>query len=409
MTGRFSRRDLLAGGGLATAGLVAVGGSAVAGGSAVTGPAPAFAGPHQAGIATREQASLAFATFDVTVTDLPGLSDLLGTWTGAARRLTAGLPLQTPGGLFAPPSDTGEADGLPTSRLTLTVGFGPSLFDGRFGLAARRPVALVDLPPFAGDALDPGLCGGDICIQACADDPQVAFHAVRQLARLAYGVATLRWTQTGFASGAPGGGTPRNLMGFKDGTQNPAGAELDQVVWVGDEGPDWMRGGSYQAVRRIRIALEHWDRTEVDFQEQVVGRHKYSGAPLGLKDEQEALGLDRLDSDGNPVVPENAHVRLGAAETNGGARILRRGYSYNDGTNMTAERWPPWRQGLEYDAGLLFVAYQRDLKAGFIRIFEGMARFDAMNQFTTHTGGAFFACPGGAAPGGFIGQGLFGA
>ena len=166
-------------------------------------------------------------------------------------------------------------------------GFGAGLFvkDGRdrYGLAAGRPAALVDMPKFNGDDLDAGRSGGDLCIQACANDPQVAFHAVRQLARISYGAASLKWVQSGFSTANKTQGTPRNLMGFKDGTQNPAGAELDQVVWVGDEGPDWMRGGSYQAVRRIRIALEHWDRTEVDFQEQVVGRHKYSGAPLGLK------------------------------------------------------------------------------------------------------------------------------
>jgi len=444
-----SRRGFLAGaGGLAVAagsGLatVAFTGAAVAADPApapvpVSDAAEAFWGVHQGGIATPPQKHIYFAAFDLVTDRRKDVEDLLRSWTEAAARMAAAQtaqPLEQPlalvatgrgaNGVTAPydpyhgpdpglaAADSGEALGLAAARLTVTFGFGPGLFvkDGRdrYGLAAGRPAALVDMPKFNGDQLVSERSGGDLSVQVCADDPQVAFHAVRQLARLAYGVATLRWTQTGFASGAPGGGTPRNLMGFKDGTQNPAGAELDQVVWVGDEGPDWMRGGSYQAVRRIRIALEHWDRTEVDFQEQVVGRHKYSGAPLGLKDEQEALGLDRLDSDGNPVVPENAHVRLCAAETNGGARILRRGYSYNDGTNMTAERWPPWRQGLEYDAGLLFVAYQRDLKAGFIRIFEGMARFDAMNQFTTHTGGAFFACPGGAAPGGFIGQGLFGA
>ncbi|MEA2963519.1 MAG: deferrochelatase/peroxidase EfeB, partial [Alphaproteobacteria bacterium] len=140
-----------------------------------------------------------------------------------------------------------------------------------------------------------------------------------------------------------------------------------------------MAGGSYVVVRRIRMALEHWDRTELDFQEQVVGRHKYSGAPLGKQNEFDALDLEAADKDGNPVIPDNAHVRLAAAATNDGAQILRRGYSYNDGTNVTAERWPPWRQGLEYDAGLLFIAYQRDPRTGFIKIFENMSKLDIMN------------------------------
>ena len=123
-------------------------------------------------------------------------------------------------------------------------------------------------------------------------------------------------------------------MGFKDGTRNPtahpaAGRKsVADVVWVGDEGPAWMRGGSYVVVRRIRIALEHWDRTPVDFQEEVVGRHKSSGAPIGKRNEFADLDLDAVDGDGNPVIAETAHVRLGAAEVNDGAEILRRAYSY---------------------------------------------------------------------------------
>ncbi len=105
------------------------------------------------------------------------------------------------------------------------------------------------------------------------------------------------------------------------------------------------------------------------------------------------------DKDGNPVIPDNAHVRLATAATNGGAQILRRGYSYNDGVNFTAERWPPWRQGMEYDAGLFFVCYQRDPRTGFIRIFDQVSKLDALNQFATHTGGGLFACPGGVQRG----------
>jgi deferrochelatase/peroxidase EfeB len=205
-------------------------------------------------------------------------------------------------------------------------------------------------------------------------------------------------------------------MGFKDGTQNPGAtatpdmpARFGDVVWVGSEGPDWMHGGSYLVARRIRISLEHWDRTEVDFQEQVIGRHKVSGAPLGKTGEFESLDLDRMDSDGNPVIPQNAHVRLGAAASNGGAEMLRRGYAYNDGLSFTAERWPPWRQGMMYDAGLMFLAYQRDPRTGFIKVFEPMSRLDALNQFVTHNGSGVFACPPGAMPGQYMGQKLFDA
>jgi deferrochelatase/peroxidase EfeB len=275
----------------------------------------------------------------------------------------------------------------------------------RYGFAAQRPSGLVDLPKFSGDQLVPSLTDGDLSMQACADDPQVAFHAIRALSLLAAGAAELRWAQTGFLSLPGPSKTPRNLMGFKDGTQKPR--LVDEAVWVGPDGPDWMRGGTYMVVRRIRIALEHWDRTPVSFQEQTIGRQKSSGAPLGLQDEFAPLGLDRTDADENPVIPEHAHVRMANAANIGAAEILRRGYSYNDGLSFTAERWPPWRQGMEFDAGLLFICYQNDPRTGFVKTFEDMARFDMLNQFTTHTGGGLFACPPGIHPGQFIGESLF--
>ena len=412
-----SRRGLLA----AAGGLVAAAASA-----APSGPARAaagggmaakepFWGAYQGGILTAPQRYACVAAFDLTAKKREAVEGLLRTWTAAAARMAKGetaAPIGTD--LSVPAPDSGDALGLGAARLTVTIGFGAGLFikNGvdRYGLAAQRPVALVDLPRFTGDQLIAERSDGDLFVQACADDAQVAFHAVRQLDQLAYGVADKRWMQTGFLPDTPDGATPRNLMGFKDGTANPSvsdGAAMGQVVWVGNEGPAWMDRGTYAVFRRIRISLEHWDRMEVDFQEETVGRRKYSGAPLTGTKEFDPLDLARADAEGEPVIAENAHVRLAAPESNGGATILRRGYSYNDGVTFIAERWPPWRQGMLYDAGLLFVAFQRDPRSGFIRIFEPMAKLDALNQFTTHTASGLFACPGGAAPGEFIGQRLF--
>ncbi len=362
-----------------------------------------FYGAHQAGITTPMQEALYFAAFDVTASKRDDVAALLQAWTQAAARLTAGLP--------AEPGDSGEAAGLNPSRLTLTFGFGPDLFvlngEDRFGLAARRPAALVDLPRFAGDELVAGQCGGAMCIQACANDPQVAFHAVRQLARIGYGAVELKWVQTGFSTANKTQGTPRNLMGFKDGTMNPTAAAAGAVVWADGGDQAWMNGGSYMVARRIRIALEHWDRMKVAFQEQTFGRQKMSGAPLGAKHEFDAPDFKAVDADGNAVIPDTAHVRLAAPANNGGATILRRSYSYNDGANFVAERWPPWRQGIEYDSGLFFQAFQKDPRDGFIKLFDRMSKIDALNQFTTHVGSAVFACPPGVREGQYVGQGLF--
>src|SRR5208283_1359845 len=285
---RGSRRGLLT----AAGGLVAGAGAGVAAraapGEAIPKPpvtAEAFWGAHQAGIVTPPQSHCYFAAFDLTTDSRVDVIDQLRAWTDAAARMTSGQTARAMGDdLDIPGPDSADAVGLPTARLTLTFGFGPGLFvkDGkdRYGLAGSRPPPLIDLPRFNGDQLVPEKTGGDLSIQACADDPLVAFHAVRQLARMSHDAADLRWAQTGFTTRPADGSTPRNLMGFKDGTHSPE--LVDKAVWVGDDGPAWMRGGSYLVVRRIRMALEHWDRTKVSFQEQTMGRHKYSGAPLGL-------------------------------------------------------------------------------------------------------------------------------
>ena len=378
------------------------------------GDSEPFFGLHQAGVATMPQANVYFAAFDLTTEKREDVVTLLHAWTAASARLTQGLSaVALTDDPASPEPDSYDAAGLNADRLTLTFGFGPGLFtkDGkdRYGLDKHRPEALADLPRFNGDQLVPERTGGDLCIQACADNPQVAFHAVRQLSRLAYGTATIRWAQSGFMAAPKDKGTPRNLMGFKDGSMNVPirdEASMNRYVWAGDEG-GWMQHGTYMVARPIRIALEHWDRMKLSFQEQVVGRQKHSGAPLGQKNENDSLALDANDASGNPIIPENAHVRLGAPENNDGAQILRRAYSYDNGLSYIAERWPPWHQGMEFDAGLLFICYQRDPRTGFVKIFDKMSKFDMMNQFVTHVGGGLFACPPGAREGGYIGQPLF--
>jgi deferrochelatase/peroxidase EfeB len=407
-------------------------GHAIADAAADTaGQAEPFWGTRQAGILTGTQRQTVLAAFDLTGSDRGDLVTLLKDWTMLAAELTAGqsvtVPIYTPpggGGADAYADTTGgsttddsfEAYGLGPNRLTLTAGFGRSMFAAgeskdRFGISGQLPPALISLPRFAGDELTASDSDGDLFLQACADDPQVAFHAIRSMARIAPDVATLRWTQVGFSPDNTGG-TPRNLMGFKDGTMNSnvhPPADLQATVWAGPEGPAWMHGGSYLVYRRIRITLEHWDRIPANQQEQVIGRQKLNGAPLGQPGEFSPLDLDQRDTSGDPVIPVDAHVRLAAPQTNNGAVIVRRAFSYNNGTTPFTERWPPWRQALEYDAGLLFLAYQKDPRRGFLPIFTRLAETDALNQFTTHTASAVFAIPPGAAgPGDWIGRTLLG-
>ncbi|WP_353940207.1 iron uptake transporter deferrochelatase/peroxidase subunit [Streptomyces sp. HUAS MG91] len=390
-----SRRALLGWGGAGLAlGAAAAGGAAAVARTnddpnSTASSAVEFHGAHQAGIATPVQDRLHFAAFDVTTEDRGEFAAMLKEWTAAARRMTAGKPVGDGafGGLAeAPPDDTGEALGLRPSRLTLTIGFGPSLF-GKFGLAGKRPEALVDLPRFPGDNLDKSRTGGDLCVQACSDDPQVAVHAIRNLARIGFGKAAIRWSQLGFgktSSTTPGAQTPRNLMGFKDGTRNIAGTETDRLkkfVWAaaadGGANSAWMSGGSYLVARRIRMNIETWDRASLQEQEDVFGRDKGVGAPVGKSKEHDAPFLKAMKPD--------AHVRLAHPESNDGATILRRGYSFTDGTDGLGR----------LDAGLFFLAYQRDVRKGFLPLQRRLSASDALNEYIQHVGSAVFAIPPG--------------
>ncbi|WP_353942221.1 iron uptake transporter deferrochelatase/peroxidase subunit [Streptomyces sp. HUAS MG91] len=407
-----SRRSLLAVGGAGLALGAAAAGGAVAltrsgdgsdmAPAAESGGAVPFHGAHQAGIATAVQDRLHFAAFDVKTDDRDEFVQLLKDWTKAAALMAEGRPVGDGayGGLAeAPPDDTGEALGLKPSRLTLTIGFGPSLFEKygkKFGIADRRPAALVELPKFPGDNLERTRSGGDLCVQACADDPQVAVHAIRNLARIGFGKVAIRWSQLGFgktSSTTPDAQTPRNLMGFKDGTRNVAGtdtAALDRHVWVSDAG--WMKGGSYLVARRIRMNIETWDRTSLQEQEDVFGRDKGEGAPVGKAKERDEPFLKAMKP--------TAHVRLAHPDSNHGATILRRGYSFTDGTDGLGR----------LDAGLFFLAYQKDVRKGFIPVQRALSAHDALNEYIQHVGSAVFAVPPGVRDANdWWGRGLFAA
>lgn len=372
-----------------------------------------FHGEHQAGIVTPAQDRLHFAVFDVEDVSRAELITLLEDWTIAAARMTqghsAGNFAPDAGPYEAPPEDTGEAMDLGPAGLTVTFGFGPTLFttaDGRdrFGLADKRPRALLELPKFSGDLLDARISGGDLCIQACADDPQVAVHAVRNLSRIAFGRASLRYSQLGFgrtSSTSTAQVTPRNLFGFKDGTSNLKAedpAAVEAYVWVG-EGDDqaWMAGGSYLVSRKVRMNIEPWDRTRLSEQERSIGRTKGQGAPLSGGDEFTAPDFSMPGSGGQPIIAEQSHVRLAHPDTNGGAHMLRRGYNFVDGNDDLGR----------LNAGLFFICFQRDPERSFIPVQSSLAGSDILNEYIRHVGSGVFAVPGGIPQGSYVGARLF--
>lgn len=361
---------------------------------------------NQSGIVTPAQDRLHFAAFDMTAdATRADLISLLTDWTYAAGRMQAGLNAGPDNSdPDSPPDDTGEALDLPASALTITFGFGPTLFTlggvDRFGIGAKRPVDLIDLPQFAGENLDAAFTGGDLCIQACSDDPQVAVHAIRNLSRIAFGRASIRWSQLGFgrtSSTSRTQTTPRNLFGFKDGSANLKAEDteaVDQNVWASG---GWMDGGSYLVIRKIRMTIEIWDRQLLGEQERVIGRDKREGAPLSGGTEFTELDLKKK-KDGELAIDPAAHVRLASSEThNTGEVLLRRGYNFVDGNDQVGR----------LNAGLFFMCFQQNPTTQFVAIQQRLALNDAMNEYITHVGSGIFAVPPGAKFGGFIGAGLF--
>lgn len=344
-----------------------------------------FYGEHQAGITTPMQKNIYFVVLDLHSTDKEEVIQMFKDWTDYSSKLVDGELVKKDGSnALLPPSDTGETVGLNPYRLTLTFGVSAD-FLKKMGLEKKRPKEFRDLPPFPKEQLQEKYTGGDIVIQACADDEQVAFHAVRNLVRKARNTVTMKWSQSGFAAIGDRMSTPRNLFGFKDGTANVTKEkDFDKVIWTDSD--DWMKGGTYMAVRRIQMFLETWDRTNLQEQENTFGRYKESGAPFGKKDEFDEVDL--------ALLPVDSHVRL-AKEVN--KPIYRRSYSYSDGiVEKTGQ----------FDTGLLFLAFQKNPDS-FVKVQTNLGAQDKMNEYVTHIGSGLFACFAGVKKGEYLGQKLF--
>lgn len=350
-----------------------------------------FYGEHQQGIATPVQKHVYFMVLDLHTKEIAQIKEMFQTWTQYSANLTAGKNVQPYGeNVYVPTVDTGEADGLNPYNLTLTFGVSPSFFD-KLGIEKLKPELLKDLPHFPRDQLREQYQHGDICIQACADDPQVAFHAIRNLVRIARSSITMRWSQSGFNS-FENTDTPRNLFGFKDGTGNPQGTELDKTVWY--QGSDWLKNGSFLAVRRIQMHLETWDRTNLKGQEETFGRYRDSGAAIGMKHEFDPVDLDKTDAKGDKIA-EISHLHLAKKS---GVNVLRRSFSYASGVDPKTG---------QFDAGLLFISFQKDPNQ-FITIQNRLGNIDKMNEYITHIGSGLFACFAGVKDGNdYLGKALF--
>jgi deferrochelatase/peroxidase EfeB len=407
----LSRRKFLKGtatgaAGTALAGGVLIGGArADADAATQSGPAAAasypFHGINQSGVLTPgpagRQAFTCVAAFDSTAADKAALAGLLQTLTVRARFLTAGgIPPNL--GVSQPPSDSDVLGPvIPADGLTVTLSAGSSLFDDRYGLAASKPAGLKPMTTFPNDALEDAWLHGDLLVQLCANHPDTIHHAIRDITKHTRGGLQLRWKIEGYNSPPRPSGTGRNLLGFKDGTANPAGSLASDLVWVDDPAaPAWARNGSYLVVRLIRMLVEFWDRVSINEQEGMFGRRRDTGAPLDGTSEFDTPNY-KADPHGS-VIPLDSHIRLANPRTpqTENQRLLRRSYNYDLGVDENGN----------LQAGHIFVAYQQDVDRQFETVQRRLVNEPLVDYVQPFGGGYFFTLPGVRDAGDWYGKGL---
>ena len=379
--GAVSRRVFLAGAGVASSSVALAACSREGEGSSeaatLHSATIAFDGAHQSGVATATQANLNLVGFNLKDgVDADGIRNLMQLWTEDARELAAG---RNPLSSLEPEMVERPAN------LTITCGFGERVFD--IAASGAKPQWLHDIPDMPREQLSDDWAQTDLVLQICSDDAVVCAWATRHMTRAGMDYVRTAWVQQGFMNAygsIPEGHTPRNLFGQVDGTVNPrSDDEFADQVFTDD-------GSSSLVVRRIAMDLDDWERLDRTSREEAVGRRLSDGAPLTGDDEFDAPDLDARDEYGLPVIDMNSHVaRAMPPADHPEQKFLRRPYNYNLPPEPGSEQLS--------NAGLVFLAYQKDPDVQFTPVLRRLLEADRLNEWTTHIGSAVYWIPPGTA------------
>lgn len=379
--GAVSRRVFLAGAGVASSSvaLAACTGEGEGSSEAATlhSATIAFDGAHQSGVATATQANLNLVGFNLKDgVDADGIRNLMQLWTEDARELAAG---RNPLSSLEPEMVERPAN------LTITCGFGERVFD--IAASGAKPQWLHDIPDMPREQLSDDWAQTDLVLQICSDDAVVCAWATRHMTRAGMDYVRTTWVQQGFMNAygsIPEGHTPRNLFGQVDGTVNPrSDDEFADQVFTDD-------GSSSLVVRRIAMDLDDWERLDRTSREEAVGRRLSDGAPLTGDNEFDAPDLDARDEYGLPVIDMNSHMaRAMPPADHPEQKFLRRPYNYNLPPEPGSEQLS--------NAGLVFLAYQKDPDVQFTPVLRRLLEADRLNEWTTHIGSAVYWIPPGTA------------
>ncbi|ENU1228158.1 iron uptake transporter deferrochelatase/peroxidase subunit [Providencia rettgeri] len=351
-----------------------------------------YIGLHQAGVLTPEPKNATFVAFNITANSVEELQTVFTLLTQRIAYLTQPQKESLINNDKMPPAESGilGTQQQPDS-LTITVALGNSLFDNRFGLNKIKPKHLSEMTSFPNDRLEQKWCGGDLLLQICANSQESVIYALRDILRHISPYSFPLWKIDGFlpARDIDNHSTPINLFGFKDGTGNAPADDnslMNELIWItkGSQEPSWCDGGTYQAVRLIRFNLEFWDRTPLEDQENDFGRHKDSGAPIGMKNEHDDPEFEK-DPHGDRILFDS-HMRRAEPRNpeRYTAKLRRRSYSYSLGLTETGT----------LDMGLVFVSFQQNLKTGFIDTQKRLNGEPLERYIKPFGGGYYFVLPG---------------